>query len=59
MDTRVTGQASQRADTGLTWALMRPRPMRPCSAAKLAEGMGRFREKEVATRDAFRKHVER
>ena len=34
-------------------------PHAPCSAAKLAEGMGRFREKEVATRDAFRKHVER
>eukprot|EP00887_Chlorella_sp_A99_P002015 scaffold18.g2015.t1 len=29
------------------------------SAARLAEGMGRFREKELATRDAFRKHVER
>ncbi len=29
------------------------------SAAKLAESMGRFREKEVATREAFRRHVER
>ena len=29
------------------------------SAAKLAESMGRFREKEVATREAFRAHVER
>lgn len=29
------------------------------SAARLAEGMGRFREKELATREAFRKHVER
>ncbi len=29
------------------------------SAAKLAEGMGKFREKEVAMRDCFKKHVER
>jgi hypothetical protein len=29
------------------------------SAAQLAERMGSFREKELAMRDAFRKHVER
>ena len=29
------------------------------SAARLAEGMGRFREKEMATRESFRHHVER
>lgn len=29
------------------------------SAAQLAERMGAFREKELAMRDAFRKHVER
>lgn len=29
------------------------------SAVRLAENMGWFREKEAATRDSFRKHVER
>ncbi len=29
------------------------------SAAALAERMGTFREKELAMRDSFRKHVER
>ena len=29
------------------------------SASQLAERMGAFREKELAMRDAFRKHVER
>jgi hypothetical protein len=29
------------------------------SAAALAERMGSFREKELAMRDSFRKHVER